>query len=311
MRKPNFFIIGAPKTGTSAMAHYLSMHPQVFLTTPKEPNHFNSDHDIAEYRSAARYAGLFDGADERHRAVGEGSVWYLYSKVAVPRIEAELPGSKYIVMLRNPAEMAPSLHQQQVFGRNENIEAFEDAWRAQDRRRAGHDIPWFMRDVDRLLYKEACSLGTQLARLLDTVPRDRVLWLFNEDLRSDPRAAWCEVQAFLGLDDDGRETFPPVNVAKRRRSGALALIPRAYLALRRRYGVPPLGTGIFNRISQLNSVERSRPPLSPEIREMLREAFEPEVRLLESITNRDLSAWSDPRGEAAAAAPPGVLHKGG
>lgn len=291
MKTPNFFIIGAPKTGTTAMAAYLAAHPQVFMSDPKEPHHFNSDNALDEFADPARYATLFEDADESHRAVGEASVWYMYSKVAVPRIEAELPGSRYIAMLRNPVEMAVSLHEQQVFTGYEPLTAFEDAWNAQERRRAGRDIPRLVRDPERLLYKEACSLGTQLGRVFKSVPRERVLCTFTQDLRCDPRKVWCQVQEFLGLDDDGREAFPLVNSAKARKIRALTGISRTYLAIRQTFGLPPAGTGILDALNRWNWVERKRAPLSPDTEAMLRETFAAEVTLLEHLTGRDLSAW--------------------
>src|SRR5210317_560697 len=113
--KPNFFILGAPKCGTTSLAYWLSQHPNVYVSPDKEPLHYSTDFPASTPHSERSYLDLFAEATEQHIAIGEASVWYLRSKDAVANIENEIPEAKYIVMLRNPVEMAPSLHWQTVF----------------------------------------------------------------------------------------------------------------------------------------------------------------------------------------------------
>jgi hypothetical protein len=138
--KPNFFIIGAPKSGTTSLANYLSAHPEVHFSDPKEPKYFHSDFH-PEHRYAldeGGYLGCFDpGEMSRCSAVGEGTVWYLYSEVAVSRILEFNPEARLIAMLRNPVDLAYSLHSQLLYGGHENLESFEEAWRAQEDRAQG------------------------------------------------------------------------------------------------------------------------------------------------------------------------------
>lgn len=99
MKEPNFFIIGAPKCGTTSLAHWLAQHPEVFMSPVKEPHYFSTDFPLTSWRDPDDYHSLFEGADTHHKAVGEASVWYLRSREAVPQIEAHYPGARYIVML--------------------------------------------------------------------------------------------------------------------------------------------------------------------------------------------------------------------
>ncbi len=290
-RRPDFFILGAPKCGTTALAQYLAEHPQVFMATPKEPHHYNTDHAHRHFPDRDAYLALFADAGPIHRRIGEASVWYLYSAMAVANIEDDLPGARYIVMLRNPVSMAPSLHEQLVFAGNESIADFHSAWRAQDRRRAGEAIPAFVTEPAYLLYREACSLGAQLRRLLARVDRGRVLIVFTEDLTADPRAVWTRVQDFLGLDDDGRRAFPVVNPAKVRRSRMLKLINDAYARLRGRLGFGGFGFGVLERVDRWNSRDRPRDALPERLRQELAGAFAEDVATLEALTGRDLSHW--------------------
>src|SRR5688572_26342484 len=138
---PNFFIVGAPRCGTTALYQYLRQHDRIFMPTVKEC-HFMAD-DFADFRRAHdldEYLGLFEGATPRHVAVGEASVFYLMSDIAIPNIEAFNPNARHVVMLRNPVELVQSLHEQLLGTLHEDEPDFETAWRLQETRRAGRRI---------------------------------------------------------------------------------------------------------------------------------------------------------------------------
>src|SRR5271170_3647810 len=111
MRLPEFFIIGAPKCGTTSLALYLARHRQIFIPTIKEPHYFLTDlrrpGRVSNQRS---YETLFKRAGAHHRISGEASVFYLLSRAAVPNILCFNPHAKFIVMVRSPLEMVVSLH---------------------------------------------------------------------------------------------------------------------------------------------------------------------------------------------------------
>ena len=101
MRKPDFFIVGAPKCGTTALYEYLRPHPNVFMSTVKEPHFFAKD--LGSYphiKTDEEYAALFAGANEQHLRVGEASVYYLRSAVAIPNIREFNPDARLIAMFR-------------------------------------------------------------------------------------------------------------------------------------------------------------------------------------------------------------------
>lgn len=137
MKKPNFFIIGAPKCGTTSLAAWLAEHPQIFMSPIKEPQFFNKDVGFP-MKSLQAYEKLFKDASSGHIAVGEATVLYLYSKVAVRNILDYNPDAKFIVCLRNPVDMAYSLHEQWFFNGIEDIEDFKEAWLMQDIERGRH-----------------------------------------------------------------------------------------------------------------------------------------------------------------------------
>src|SRR5690554_3925848 len=248
MRKPNFFIIGAPKCGTTSLAAWLAEHSQVFFSKNKEPNHFYSPHNPE--MSKRKYENLFLQANEKHLAVGEGSVWYLYgAKLSIPRIEhycKETP-PKYIICLRNPSEMALSLHAQKIFSGHENIEDFYCAWKISEDRSMGkmtgiYGIP--EGKPGHMAYKESCSIGSQIEILLGMVPSERVLFVFLDDIARNPDYVWSEVQSFLLLKHENRFLFDNKNPATARRFPSLNKALMFFSYLKRRMGFN-FETGLF------------------------------------------------------------------
>ena len=288
--RPTFFIVGAPKCGTTALAQWLGEHPEVFVSPRKEPHFFNVD-SMPATRSLTDYEALFVGAGPQHRAIGEASTHYLFAPEAVPGILDYNPDAKFIVCLRNPLQMAPSLHGESVAQGWENETDFERAWALQPARKHGQSLPRTVRgDPDRLQYGAYCRLGEQLARLYDRVPKHRVLPLLLDDLREDPRPRYREVLAFLGVTDDGRSDFPVVNAARPTRWPMLSRWMRRSSQLRSALGIHG-DWGIVAALRRLNSHDAPRPPVSPQMQQTLRAYFADDVTRLGALLDRDLSHW--------------------
>jgi len=290
MKKPNFFILGAPKCGTTSLVSWLSQHPSVFMSPEKEPHHFNTDMTHRQHPRRDSYARLFAGANHRHIAVGEASVWYLYSQDAVTNIQAYADNPRYIVCLRNPAEMAYALHEQQVFSGNEDCQDFEAAWRLADRRRAGDDIPKHAADAATLIYPDACALGRQLQRLLGTVKAERVHIVWLDMLSAQPRTEFERVQAFLRLKPDAEIRLQAMNLSKRRRSAVLVTTMQMLGRVKSQLGMTK-SLGMLRWLDAVNRKPNTREPLDEAFAKELAAHFQDEVQILEDLTNRDLSEW--------------------
>jgi len=292
--RPNFFLLGAPKSGTTALAEYLASHPAVLFSQPKEAKYFHTDfhpsHRLAT--SLEGYLRMFGGRREmaRHQAVGEGTVWYLYSDAAVPNILRLVPDARFLVLLRNPPDLVHSLHAQLLYGGDENVESFAAAWRLQERRRRGEAIPPFCREPKVLQYGAVGSLGFQMARLFSHVPPERVLPLLFDDLCADPRREYRRALDFLHLGDDGRRDFPIVNPNRVVHRPRTATVVRVGAAVKRGLGLRR-SLGVWRRLSPLLSRRQRRDPLPPDLRHDLEEHFREDVDRLATLLERDLSAW--------------------
>ncbi len=301
MRGPNFFIIGAPKCGTTALVEYLRDHPRVFMSWPKEPHYFAEDFDrYRRIRTAKDYFDIFQPATNEHLAFGEASVWYLYSSVAVRNIRAYDPKAKLIVMLRNPVDFVHSLHNQLVYNFFETEKDFRAAWRLQRVRRRGDQIPRTCPEPAFLQYERVGKLGEQVGRVLDVFPMDQVKVILLDDFARSTRTVYEEVLGFLGVPSDGRTEFPKVNVRKRHRSsllGRLLMNPPGsirFLETQVRRSLRLLGVrnlSAWHRLIHANEQPLNIQPLPSDLRETLVKVFANDIERLSALIGRDLNHW--------------------
>ena len=300
MSRPNFFIIGAPKSGTTALAHYLSEHPQVFFAKPKELFFWSSDHPKARERhnvfTLDDYLRYFRGSDG-YAAIGEGSTNYLQSRHAVKNILEFNPDSKFIVLLRNPVDVAYGMHGELCRHFFEDVVDFEKAWGLQSLRAQGEKVPHQCVMENQLQYRDVASYGEQLERLFSLVPESqRKVFLF-EDFSDQTKAVYDSTCQFLGLDDDGRTNFPRMNPAKQYRSkllGKLYQNPPALiepLMKKVRYVYANSSVPLRDWLANWLSKREPRTALNEEFRNQLRQTFRPDVERVEQLLNVKLDAW--------------------
>jgi hypothetical protein len=298
--QPSFFIVGAPKCGTTAIYEYLRPHPNIFMPEIKEPHFFARD--LGTYpriKTLEDYRALFAGATETHLQVGEASVYYLRSSVAIPNIREFNPDAKLIAMFRNPVDMVYSLHSQLLHVSEETVADFETAWRLQGRRARGLDLPPGIRSPLLVQYFQVGQFGTQTERLLSCFPREQVKLILYDDFAASPQRVYDEVIGFLDVPHDGRTEFPRINENKGARLPWLRRFYRkppptlrgAVRGLKRAVGGEPISAA-KKKLVALNTVRERRRPLPPELRAELVAVFRDEVVLLGRLMNRDLSHWT-------------------
>ncbi len=304
MRAPNFFLVGAPKTGTTSLSRYLSEHPEVFFSSPKEPNYWADDFPrlrrFHNMETEEKYLRLFADAREEHIAVGEGSTNYLYSQTAIANILREYPGARIVAMLRNPVDVVYAMHGTLVFAMNENVRDFEKAWGLQAARREGQHIPATCLAGQFLQYRNLANFPAQMTRLMNLVPASQRHVILFDDFVADARGCYARVLEFLGVPDDGRTDFPVANAAKRHRFKAVhRIIRRPPRWLERpmypiRRFLQSQQSGPLAAVKEVLRVQAQRPPLRPEFVRHLRDTFRDDVAHLGEMLQRDLSHWTDP-----------------
>jgi hypothetical protein len=315
---PDFFVVGAPRCGTTALSRYLSRHPQVCFSKPKEPHYFariDERHlEGNEWRS--EYARFFAHYHEGHRAVGEGSVSYLYFEETLEYITRINPKARLIAMLRNPLEMLPSYHLRMLFILEEDVERFDTAWDLQEARARGERIPKLCTDPRLLLYGEIGRFGDHVDRMLRIAGREKCLLLLQDDLARDPRGVYRQALRFIRVDDDGRTEFrsrqpsrhyrhrwlqrllykPPVahgGLLEERLASAASKAKRQAPknAPEGTKGKKPLPLRLHKRLRQWNRVVAKPRPLDGRMRALLREHLAADVEKLAKLIDRDLGHW--------------------
>ena len=292
--RPDFFIVGAPRCGTTALYEYLRGHPEIFLPEHKEPLYFGSDlTQIHGKLTEEDYLRLFAPATPGQR-IGEASTWYLCSKEAPREIHAFSPNAKIIIMLRNPVDVMYSLHGEIVFYGGEELLDFEEALAAEPDRRQGRRLGPTRRP-EALFYRETVRFADQVERYLDEFGSDHVKVIVFDEFIRDLVSAYVDVLRYLGVDESYRPSFERVNESKRSLSPRLQAfvvrppkpVARLIPLLRR----APLAHQVRSALLSANSRTYDRPPMSEPLRQRLTAELAPEVERLGELIGRDLSAW--------------------
>jgi hypothetical protein len=236
-RVPDFFIVGHPKCGTTALYEMLRSHPEIHMPA-KEPRFFAMQQvELGEGargevgagaparslagpsaggapdprqpprlrpRTLDGYMALFAGARPGQR-IGEATPAYLRSPLAPGRIAALRPDARIIAILREPTSFLRSFHLQAIRGYNETQKDFRKAIALEDERRAGRHIPRLsLAPPDHLLYSDHVRYVEQLRRYHSAFSPEQVLVLIYEDFRRDNEATVRTVLRFLEVDDTYR-----------------------------------------------------------------------------------------------------------
>jgi len=201
---PNFIVIGAARSGTTSLHHYLGQHPQIFICPVKEPNYFAFDGAFGELRGPGTahlvdksvvhrdaYLALFEQAGGA-RAIGEVSPRYMIAEGCAGRIHRTIPQARLIAILRHPVERAWSGfigHRKDGW---EQCEDFRAAFTAESARKAaGHSMG---------LHFSAGLYAAQLEPYFELFGPERIRVVLYDDLLSNPAKLFSDLFRFLQVD---------------------------------------------------------------------------------------------------------------
>lgn len=295
-RVPDFFIVGAPKSGTTSLYDMLTLHPQVFMM-PKELHFFGKDLDIKKRTTAEQYFSLISQVPQS-KLLGDASVWYLYSSSAPLEIKNCNPQAKIIILLRHPVDMLYSLHSQNLIDCNEDVSDFETALGLESRRKKGNHIPAAANFSRALLYSEAGRYTEHVKRYMDVFGEKNVLLLWFDDLLENPGAWWVKTLDFLSVDTCQPPVIQASNSNKRLRFRLIQRWmkqPPPLLKKIWRTALPfqHLRKSLMNTIHNKNVYPVSRKPLPQQLKKQLSSMFISDIKELEILTGKDLSGWKD------------------
>lgn len=305
------FIVGAPRCGTTTLASLLRQHPEICFSSVKEPHFFPrfdldamSDEELRAMVQRDYLDRFFGHCGPDAKVLAEGSVSYLYAPEAMRGILRLWPDAKFIIALRDPLSMIPSLHARLLMTGDETITHFAKAWAMTPERAAGRSIPRTAADPRWLRYDEAGAFGTHVQRFFDVVGRERCHVVLFDDLSSNPQGTYAALCHFLAL-----KPWPSTDFKARRQHFAyrwgwlqrlLKRPPKAVQTVlagekfNQREGKQARKGAIMRvrkRLLDWNRVPAKRQPIDPVTRAQIVERLRGEVTTLSRLLGRDLSHW--------------------
>lgn len=296
---PNFLIIGAAKSGTTSLYHYLNQHPDIYFSVMKEPKFFCFYNEECNWQGPGdqeafqgyvtdigKYHSLFESA-KHEVAIGEATPWYICSKAAAENIKTMIPNVKIIAILRNPVDRAYSHFLHLLREGRETLDNFQDALNAEEARvKKGWGWTW--------QYKSRGLYYSQLKSYYQLFPKENIRIYLFDDFEKSPSLIIKDIFSFLSVDDKFS-----TNVSQRQNK---AYIPRSRkiktLIDSRDYkntlfSKTKISQLVFkkagNWIEKMNS--RNIPPISSDIKTQLIEYYKDDILCLGPLISKDLSTW--------------------
>ena len=319
---PNFFVIGAPRSGTTSLYEYLNSHPDIFMSPVKEPDFFSRPvldevhpQETAEVVSLAEHAdtnpalrheldeyeALFAGAGDETRR-GEASAVYLGHPTAAWHLRSYVPDAKFIAVLRDPVERAHShyIHGRRVYGDFGTTDAIGAEGRSIDDEfarvvdAAHRDGPPDPAISDPEVWIRSGFYAQHLSRWYTLFDRDRILVFLFEDLVSDPGEVMRRIFAFLDVDDSfALPTTEAFNASVVPRSQQIfRLFTTRNPVMRRARAVAPARVRAVAMRTRNRLLGGGKPQLDLEMRHNLASIYRDDVDALQDLIGRDLSGWS-------------------
>ena len=280
-RWPNFFIVGAPRSGTTSLYEYLKDVPEVFLSPVKEPNYFNPsvDDDLflsKPIRDKTKYLNLFKNVN-KEKAIGEASPTYLWDPKTPKLIHDVVPDARIIISLRDPIYRAFSEYLS-LRGLGSEKGSFLETIR-----RSIHDEDYSSnRIIQNGLYFE------QVKRYLDIFGPNQIKILIFEEFVQDTWISVKEVLQFLDINHE-----PLTSVKKIHNAFTL---PRSKMAsvivknkVLRKMGKTLIPIDGLSSLRKILTKETPKPKMTNEEKSILKEFYHNDVRKLEKLLNQKLS----------------------
>ncbi|MBV6645100.1 MAG: sulfotransferase [Cyclobacteriaceae bacterium] len=303
IKRPNFFVIGAGKSGTTTLYHSLSQHPQVYLTPTKETNYFalkgrklpkgpdpdQKFHFPGSITDKAHYLAQFQGCQQQHLAIGEVCPMYLYSDVAAKNIKEFNPQAKIIAILRQPSQRLYSRYMHLVRERREPKDSLLQIFDEKS-------IWWERKD----LIPEG-FYHMHLSSYFKLFDNDQILVLLYDDLVYDKEGTLQSIFRHLEIDEEFRPTLDIVfNKSGKINSRFVDWwigqnsVPKQI--------IQSLAPALFNHLKRTQTMKKwvthfrnrnlkSNPAPSGLLRKLTDSVYKQDILRLEGLLQKDLSPW--------------------
>ena len=303
MKKPNLFIAGHPRSGTSSLHNYLNQHPEIFMTAIKEPNYFARDfHEESDnfhkkklylpYRTEKQYLRLYKRWNNE-KIAGEASWTNLYSRVAAKEIYDFNQQAKIIIMFREPVDFLYSYHSAARFALGEDCKELIEALAVENARKKGKCLSKRVIAPSWLYYSDFIKYAEHVNRFLYLFPINQIKIIVFESFINEIQNAYEDILKFLNVDSNFRPEFNIVNPNKKlkwpnlkkytldspyfRKTLRLLFSDDRYAAMKKIY-------------KDKMVIYQPRPPLDKSLRKALMTKFKGDVEKISKLLQIDLIA---------------------
>ena len=281
--KVGIFIVGAPKAGTTSLHYYLNEHPEILMSSVKEPDFF-SDKEIVDQglyygttriNTSQKYHNLFQEKKDA-KIFGESSVSYLFYPEVPKRIKEYNTDAKIIIMLRNPVDRAFS-HYLMDFRLGLLSDEFEDVFNKKEG----------------LKFQQYFLLGnyySQVKRYYDEFSKENVHIIWYSDFKKDAEKEIQKVFKFIGIDLDYKVNFETVHNSFSMPKNKI--IRKIYSVIWLRKLLSFLLPSTFVRFTKSTLFKkRSKPKITTESSKTFTEYYLDDICKLEELLSINLSEW--------------------
>ena len=285
--KVDFFIVGAPKAGTTSLFHYLNEHLEIEMSSQKEPDYFSHGalkRQVMYYRKSRienleKYHGLFTNKEVKLR--GEASVSYLFYNDVPQKIKDYNPKAKIIIMLRNPIDRAFSHYLMDY-----RLGLVSDSFESIIKKKSKHkNANLFYQQ-----YIDVSEYARQVSRYLDVFDKENILLIDYDELKNDVSAIVNDTYIFLGVNDD----FQP-NLKKKHNTFMMpknSIIRFIYSSVSfRKFIANIVPKSIVKGLRNLFFKVSKKPALSNDTRKFLASYFKDDLDYLSILLNKNFSKW--------------------
>jgi hypothetical protein len=293
---PSFFCVGAQKSGTTALHHYLSQHPDVYLPSVKESHFFDDGH--GEWRLGLdHYLRRYFGSAPAGALAGEIDPEYLFFPEVAGRLAGYFPNARLLFVLREPVARAYSHYWMTVRRGREPLD-FAAALAAEPGRMGGDHLT-----RSDFSYASRGHYAVQIQRYLDHFSREQMLFLFSDDLKRNPASALDQVYGFLGLqpipyrpisDEESHQAYMPISMGFQGLLDERSKLKKFSKALLPGFVRRPM-MDLLYQVQERNRKPFKPPPMDPASKARLQDEFAADIDYLQELTGNSLGAWRTSR----------------
>ncbi len=296
-KKPNLFIVGNPKSGTTALYHFLKQHPDIYMSPIKESGYFCKDFHresdkfhgkkkFYNYRTEKKYLELFDSKKEK--IIGEATPSYLYSEVAAGEIYKFNKHAKIIILLRNPIDYIYSLYNHNRRNFAEDARDLETALKLEKERKKSKRVPKYAKLPSILFYFDRIKYANQVRRFLNFFGNN-VKIIIYEDFKKDNKKTYNEIVDFLKVSSNFKPNFKLHHQNTTNRLNWLRKLIYHPSLVKVFGSLPPSIHAILSKkFRELTSKPAQKVNLSKTTKENIKKSIINEVRKIDTLLNTDL-----------------------